>query len=426
MHKRILLLFFVSLSILRIVFSQGTIKVMSYNLLNFNNYTSYCTQSNNNHVNKAVYLKTIVKNQNPDILICNEVGTNISANYTINYILGNSLNTDGETKWLAAAPTGSYLVNGFFYDKNKFELLSQPVISTSVRDINVYRLRYKLATENIYFNVIIAHLKAGRSSVDAISRAEMIDNLYSWLNSQGNNENYIIAGDFNVYTSNEAAFQKLINPNNPALAFYDPVNKLGDWNNNYNFRNYHTQSTHADFDSDCHSGGGLDDRFDFILISGSIKDGTAGIKYKENTYWALGQDGNRFNQSINSPVNKTLPDEVISAIYNMSDHLPVVSEFYFGEQNSVITASTNNGFYANVVSPICDNIVFQTKTNFRTHLDVSIYSISGQKLKSFEICAVPNEIFYYNISDLNDGLYILNFSGKGIYQAARIVKMRCE
>jgi hypothetical protein len=30
---------------------------------------------------------------------------------------------------------------------------------------------------------------------------------------------------------------------------------------------------------------------DFILIAGSIKDGTANVEYKQDSYWAVGQDG---------------------------------------------------------------------------------------------------------------------------------------
>ena len=37
------ILLFVIVTITTSAFSQGRIKVMSYNLLNFNNYTSYCT-----------------------------------------------------------------------------------------------------------------------------------------------------------------------------------------------------------------------------------------------------------------------------------------------------------------------------------------------------------------------------------------------
>jgi exonuclease III len=405
-------------------FSQETVKLMFYNLLNFNNYTSYCTSENNSHINKAAYLKTIVLNQQPDILAVCEVGTNVSASYTLNYILGNSLNANGETKWLAASPTGSYLVNGLFYDKNKFQLISQPIVTTEVRDINIYKLKCLGVEETTYLNIIVAHLKAGNTSQDASSRADMIDELMEYLQNLGNNENFVIVGDFNVYTASEQAFQKLVNPNNPSLAFYDPINQMGDWNNNYSFRSCHTQSTHSDSDSDCHSYGGMDDRFDFILISSSIKDGTYDIKYKTNSYWAIGQDGLRYNNSINYPTNTTLPADVIDALYNMSDHLPVVSEFYLGEHNSIASLSSDPLFYANVLNPVSDVLQYQYKTNNVEKVKMSLFSVSGVEIFSSEDLTENNFVFTRNISWLANGIYILNFTAEGITQSFRIVK--CE
>jgi len=405
-----------------ISYSQETIKLMTYNLLNFNNYTSYCTSANNSHVAKAGYLATIVGNQEPDILAVCEVGTNTSASYTTNYILGNSLNINGETKWLAASPTGSYLINGLFYDKNKFQLISQPVITTDVRDINIYKLKYLGVDETLYLNVVIAHLKAGSDVTDEADRSAMVENLMTYLENLGSNENYVIVGDFNVYSDTEQCFQKLVNPTFPALAFFDPINQLGDWNSNYSFRNYHTQSTHSDSDSDCHSYGGMDDRFDFILMSSSIKDGTASIEYKTDSYWAVGQDGMRYNSSINSPTNSTLPANVISALYNMSDHLPVVAEFYMGDQNSTASLSSDPFFYANVVNPVSSELTYQLKTSRVKPVKVVIYSISGVKVFETEVTSGAENVYTHDISSVAAGMYVLNFSGDGISQSFRIVK----
>lgn len=421
MKKNIFLIF---LFFSFVVHSQGTVKLMTYNLLNFNNYTSYCTSENNSHEDKAVYLKTIVLNQQPDILAVCEVGTNVSASYTLNYILGNSLNTNGETKWQVASPSGSYLVNGLFYDKNKFQLVSQPIITTSVRDINIYKLKCLEAEETTYINIVIAHLKAGDGSQDAFDRADMISELMQYLDNLGNNENFVVVGDFNVYTYTEEAFQKLISPDNISLAFYDPINQLGDWNNNYSYRAYHTQSTHSDSDSDCHSYGGMDDRFDFILISSSIKDGTSDIKYKTDSYWAVGQDGQRYNNSINDPTNTTLPTEVIEALYNMSDHLPVVAEFYIGEQNSVSSLCVDPQFYVNLENPVSGQIKYQYKTKSVKDIQVSLFSASGVELLSIVEKAENGLIFTKDVSWLSNGIYVLNFTGEGINQSLRVVK--CE
>jgi hypothetical protein len=47
-----------------------------------------------------------------------------------------------------------------------------------------------------------------------------------------------------------------------------------------------------------------------------------------STYYALGNDGNHFNLAINqAPTNTAVSVAVANALFNMSDHLPVVTEF---------------------------------------------------------------------------------------------------
>ncbi|PLX08912.1 MAG: hypothetical protein C0596_03600 [Marinilabiliales bacterium] len=422
--KKTFILFILSIISL-LTLAQGSVKVMTYNLLNFGNYTSYCTSTNNPHEDKAEYLATIIDNQEPDILAVCELGKYVSASYTTNYILGNSLNINGETKWQAASPTdqsGSYLINGLFYDKNKFQLMAQPVVETDIRDINIYKLRCLEIEETTYLNVVVMHLKAGSEYDDQSDRTDMVNELMSYLSAQGSNENYIIVGDFNVYSDNETCFQNLIDPSNPSLAFYDPINQLGDWNNNYAYRSVHTQSTHDDDSNDCFSYGGMDDRFDFILISSSIKDGTADIQYVDDSYWAVGKDGNRFNGAINSPSNSTLPSTVISALYNMSDHLPVVAEFQIGDNSGVASLSNTDNFYANVVNPTDGLIQYRLKSNLNTNVEVSIYTSVGQKIYSTNINSADSAIQTHDISEYANGVYIMCFEGTGIYQTYKIVK----
>ncbi len=84
-----------------------------------------------------------------------------------------------------------------------------------------------------------------------------------------------------------------------------------------------SQSTHTS-SSGCAVGGGLDDRFDFILISNNVKYGNKKVKYVPGSFHVVGQDGKHFNEAVNSaPTNTSVPANVLSALYNNSDHLPV-------------------------------------------------------------------------------------------------------
>ena len=51
----------------------------------------------------------------------------------------------------------------------------------------------------------------------------------------------------------------------------DPINTPGSWNNNEDFRGVHTQSTRTSSSGfGGGAGGGLDDRFDFIMVSQNL------------------------------------------------------------------------------------------------------------------------------------------------------------
>lgn len=400
-------------------FSQNKVKVMSYNLLNFNNYPSYCTTENNPHEAKANNLATIVANQKPDILCCCEVGgKNPSLAYSIMYILGNSLNINGERRWKNAAPSGNtYLNNALFYDQNKFALVGQSKIDTDIREINLYKLKYIATGDTL--KVAVAHLKAGNEC--AAERAEEIQLFMDYMQNLGNNDNWIICGDFNVYGASELAFQKLVNPSYLPIAFYDPVNQVGEWNNNWNYSEYHTQSTWSGQGNDCFSGGGMDDRFDWILMSSSLINGTKGITYAPGSYWAVGQDGNRFNGAINSPANNTLPSNVIQALHDLSDHLPIVAELNFGDVGYA-SQSTASDFQTIVTNPITEELQFRIRTEMPREVSVNVYSVLGTLAASYEVSVADDEVFSYDISNLPAGMYIVNFESEGVSVSHRVVK----
>ena len=229
-----------------------------------------------------------------------------------------------------------------------------------------------------------------------------------------------LSGDFNVYKASEPAFQNLVNPSYMPIAFYDPVNQMGDWTINSNFSEYHTQSTHSG-STDCFSGGGMDDRFDFILMSGSIINGTKGITYHPNSYWAVGQDGNRFNGAINSPQNNTLPSNVIDALYNMSDHLPVVAEFDFGDVGFA-SESTDAGFLSIVQNPVSDVLTMRIRTEKPREVSVDIYSSLGVLLRHYQENVLADEVLEYDVADLPNGAYIVNVRSEGVSVSHRVIK----
>ena len=75
------------------------------------------------------------------------------------------------------------------------------------------------------------------------------------------------------------------------------------------------------------STGGLDDRFDLILVSQSVKD-SGGITYIPGSYTTFGNDGNHLNRALNELPNAVVEDDIATALYYSSDHLPVYADFF--------------------------------------------------------------------------------------------------
>ena len=322
--KRILILIGLILLSNALATAQQDIKIMQYNLLNYGNDFNDCTQTSNNIDHKNEQLEIIIDYVKPDIFCVNEMDASLT---DVNYLMTNVLNINGVDYWAhASKSSSSYTMNMLYYNSDIFTLNSQENIYGNPRQLDVYNLTHNASS--VQFKVIVGHLKASEGSDNEVKRADATQNLMNYLNNKGPG-NYLFMGDFNIYTSSEQAFQNLINYNNSSVNFYDPVNRIGAWHNSYSFSDVHTQSTHSSSNG-CASTGGMDDRFDFILISEDIKDGNNDVTYIANSYETIGQDGNHYNDAINDGTNNSAPTNVIDALYEMSDHVPVSLELRIG------------------------------------------------------------------------------------------------
>lgn len=384
---------------------QETIKVMHYNLLNYGNVTSYCTNQNNNIQDKDDALKEIISHVNPHIFTVNEVG---SSNFAQERVLNSVLNTQGRTWYDMAAivnASGGTIDNMLYFDRRMFGLAGQDVVSTSIRDFDIYKLYFKakdLAStqDTAFLTCIVTHLKAGSSSSDQQLRASMTATLMSYLENNMTAGEYLLMGDFNVKTSSEQAYQNLVNYSNSDYRFYDPVSTPGSWNNSSSYADVHTQSTHYSSNG-CASGGGMDDRFDFILISGDIDNQNGHYRYENGTYKALGNDGQHFNDAINYNGNSSVPPAVLTALYNMSDHLPVLMNLIVDQEVGV--NETSEPLQIVVSNPVDDKISVSVTSR---HLlkQLNLYSMMGQTVIDQ---TVQGRNVTVDVSSLPEGIYIL-------------------
>jgi hypothetical protein len=142
-------------------------------------------------------------------------------------------------------------------------------------------------------------------------------------------------GDFNTHNSDEACYQALVNPANPAFRFYDPpfapdasVSYPADWDNNpASYAAFLTTSTRlsGSVPNSCGTSGGGKSWYDHIFVSQSIIQHTAGIAYIPHSYRTLGNDGNRTGISVNdAPANTAVSAAVADALFQMSNKYPVM------------------------------------------------------------------------------------------------------
>ena len=319
--------------------SPESLRIMTYNLTYFRSFTSFCTSSNNPPGAKEGWLATVVAHTQPDVLVCNEVdGANSTAH---SRILSQCLNTNGVSRWASTDlyTNGSSLINAVYYDQTKLGVKSQSIISNDVqnnplvRGIDVIRFYYKDSLlawnpDTVFFTLFAGHFKAGNTATDLTDRQKTAEAIMNYLVTKPRDPHYVLCGDLNMPKSQEAGFQQLLNYSNSTVRFYDPENQLGNWGSNGSFAAMHTQSTRdGQTNSGCFSGGGLDDRYDHILTNQSLLTSAARMRYLPGTLKPIGNDGLHFNAAINAGTNNSVPSNVLTALYELSDHLPVVADF---------------------------------------------------------------------------------------------------
>lgn len=299
-----------------------TITMVSYNLLNFPNGRDDCG-TNVIVPNRADTLKEIMNYIQPDIFGACEVQTQAG----VDAVLSQALNTGGNTNYAAANFVASgYLNTALFYNTDKLVLKSQDAVVSYPRSINHYVLYVKDPNLSVYLDttfidVYMLHLKAGSGAENEGKRADQTAVLMNYIANQPSNHNTFVCGDMNVYSSNGDGY---VNMTSGPAALKDPINKPGNWHNNSSFSQYHTQATRTNLNYDCGVKGGLDDRFDQILVSQNVMNGNDHAIYQSGSYHAVGNDGNHFNDAIKEGTNSMYPESLVNALYYMSDHLPVM------------------------------------------------------------------------------------------------------
>jgi len=394
---------------------------MSYNLLDFPTHIPNAREN---------YLKNILDYVQPDIFMVCELQNEAAANLILNTSLATSDNRYARAVFVPNQ-SSSYqdLQQLAFYNTHKLELTNQTEVVTVVRDINHYTFKLKTvdeATNPIYLDVFVAHLKSSTGSSNESQRAEMAQDFTNSLGSIPSSHFVLIGGDFNLYTNTESAYQELLDNTN-AIVLVDPINRPGNWHNNSSFSDIHTQSTHTySFYNDgagnyYGAGGGLDDRFDFILMSKNLETNT-NLHYVSGTYKSYGNNGDCFNKNINdTSCSGTFSQTIRNNLYNMSDHLPVIMELETPENTLGIEKQQLIKPIVFTRGNIINNWLEMTSNIDLTGANFVIYNQLGQSVFS-RILSQSNTI-KYNLSNLTPGVYYIKIGLPNFIKPLKFVKL---
>ncbi len=388
--------------------AQENFTFISYNVLNF---------PNGQLLNRQDTLQKIIDHVNPDILFLQELkseaGLNAIASESFSHLEGNFL--AGEWIDQQSNPDTSWpLQQNVVYNADKFTLYEQNTVLTDYRDFNEFIFYFnseelEANQDTAFLYTYITHLKSSQGSQNEQIRLEMVNDFIEYLKSIPKEAQVILAGDFNLYSSSELAYEALLSEQNH-IVLEDPIDTPGNWTeSSFLDKSIMTQSTRTKqiFNG---ASGGVDDRFDFMLCSSNMKDGSGGYQYIDNSYYALGNNGNCYNQNILdcADSNLTVPQSVMNALYYMSDHLPVIMKISLDQTSNVSEyESARDVLRSNVIE---QSIEFNSPVN-----QVSIYNLDGGLVLFNEFNSGTLEI-----SMLNRGVYVLKVDN---YSPIKILKI---
>jgi hypothetical protein len=401
------------------VYGQDTLNTMFYNLYRFPVMPP---------VHREYILRDILNSYHPDLFMTAELVNEDGANRILNTSLNSMQPVYLRAAFIATqSDTTDPLQQMVFYNKQKLILLKQQTYPTKVRDINQYTFLLNTedaSSDSVFLEVFVAHLKSSEGPGNRQFRLGMVDTFVKHMENIPSSHYVLFAGDFNFYSAyNEPAYQKIINPGNP-IVMVDPIHAPGKWNDNDSFKAIHTQATRISADGFGTGGasGGMDDRFDFIMMSKSLEQ-IGALQYINGSYKAYGNNGNCFNNRIDAydcdgPYSLLLRQN----LYNMSDHIPVVMQLKTNKRFTGIAAISTPKALTLLNGNIVSDFLYLKMNEalpYRAN-DFMLFNNLGQKLNVQQESHGKEIVF--DLRHLKAGVYYLKYVGKEAQQFKIIKK----
>ena len=131
-----------------------------------------------------------------------------------------------------------------------------------------------------------------------------------------------------------------------------------------------------------------------------------GVSYIPNSYNAVGNDGTSFNSDLNTITNTGVPQSVATALFNMSDHLPIVMDIRVSKDivNGIYQAKIES-LNVEFNNPVKSELVVRVPNNVEVK-QIVLYDIEGRIV--YVNSSTSTTQFIIDTESLNAGLYLLN------------------
>lgn len=387
------------------LFAQEQIRIVGYNVKQY--------PANNN---RSSDFNRIIKAVSPTILLTVELdGTD-----AVQQLLSNVLDSRYKASTEVTIKWGTGNECAIFYLDSVVTYLGHNLIAADTRPIGEFKFVYKSTNDTFY--VFGVHLKAFPE--ETTRRLSAVNSLRNRTFRLKPTDNYLVLGDFNIFTSTEPAFQRLLDRSISGF-FIDMLDLNGSWNNNSLFASAATYSPSS-----------LKTRLDMILISPTLTDGK-GMEYVPNSFKVFGNDnGKHFGTSINDVsrgVNSWFANDPVIGVSlrNASDHLPVLADFVFHKStgverhNSISKVFELAQNYPNPFNP-------ETKISYTIRIPgfvtLKVYDLLGREVETLvnehKLAGVHHSSFYALNSSLTSGVYFYQLKVGNFVQTKKMLVIK--
>jgi len=317
--------------------AADTFRIATWNISNYNG-------GRGSDIQNAVYGSFQGRSFAPDAIFAQEMLSEAAALQFVSF-LNTASGSPGDWVYFDNNVGVGDHENAFFYRSSRVINASSTLVAngnTTNNPRDIYRYDFRIAgnADTSFISVYNSHMKSGTTTDDQNRRQFEANAIRNNANALATGFLPVALGDFNMRTSTEQAYQTMVaSTGNNRGRFFDPINASGNWYENSAARFLHTQ--------DPSGAGGMDDRFDQILMSDAFADGAGteylgafGTTYSTSTwndaahsYRVWGNDGSSFDTGLTTTGNQMVGASIASSLINVSTtaggHLPVFADFTY-------------------------------------------------------------------------------------------------